>query len=178
MRSAKLATGSSSTGPPSRTANRAPARGRVRRPRPRRRLCARPLRRPIVALGTANPVGWASRGAASGNERSSPSWAAYSYGLRRVGTKGRAAAPKARLLSASADNLQKLLQHQPKQVARVASARCLGQLALYPQLCSPWLPDSTQFRVRLLAEPIPHRRAATATVDCELLGRAEAPTGP
>ncbi|WP_324680460.1 IS1182 family transposase [Hymenobacter sp. GOD-10R] len=40
----------------------------------------------------------------------------HHYGLRRVGTKGRAAAHKAMLLSAVAYNLKKLLKHQPKQV--------------------------------------------------------------
>lgn len=47
------------------------------------------------------------------------------YGLRRVGTKGRAAAHKAMLLSAIAYNLKKLLKHQPKQTASMA-------IALYP----------------------------------------------
>jgi len=37
----------------------------------------------------------------------------YQYGLRRVGTKGRAAAHKTMLLSAIAYNLKKLLWHQP-----------------------------------------------------------------
>jgi len=50
----------------------------------------------------------------------------HHYGLRRVGTKGQAAAHKAMLLSAIAYNLKKLLKHQPKQTARMA-------LALYPQ---------------------------------------------
>ena len=38
------------------------------------------------------------------------------YSLRRVGTKGKAAAHKSMLLSAIAYNLKKLLQHQPKRV--------------------------------------------------------------
>ncbi|WP_220235747.1 IS1182 family transposase [Hymenobacter ginsengisoli] len=46
----------------------------------------------------------------------------YQYGLRRVGTKGRAAAHKTMLLSAIAYNLKKLLRHQPTQPARVAVA--------------------------------------------------------
>ena len=44
------------------------------------------------------------------------------YGLRRVGTKGRAAAHKTMLLSAIAYNLKKLLKHQPKQLVRLALA--------------------------------------------------------
>ncbi|GAA4509537.1 hypothetical protein GCM10023172_43170 [Hymenobacter ginsengisoli] len=61
----------------------------------------------------------------------------YQYGLRRVGTKGRAAAHKTMLLSAIAYNLKKLLRHQPKQTASVAIAlwpprqgRCYAYLAL------------------------------------------------
>ena len=49
----------------------------------------------------------------------------HHHGLRRVGTKGRAAAYKAMLLSAIAYNLKKLLKHQPKQTASMA-------IALYP----------------------------------------------
>ncbi|MGI4967951.1 MAG: transposase [Janthinobacterium lividum] len=44
------------------------------------------------------------------------------YGLRRVGTKGRAAAHKAMLLSAIAYNLKKLLKHQPKRAVSLALA--------------------------------------------------------
>jgi transposase len=44
------------------------------------------------------------------------------YGLRRIGTKGRAAVHKAMLLSAIAYNLQKLLKHQPKRVVSLALA--------------------------------------------------------
>ena len=51
----------------------------------------------------------------------------HHYGLRRVGTKGRAAAHKAMLLSAIAYNLKKLLKHQPKRVVSLA-------LALQPEL--------------------------------------------
>ncbi|RYF46667.1 MAG: IS1182 family transposase, partial [Cytophagaceae bacterium] len=39
----------------------------------------------------------------------------HHYGLRRVGTKGRAAAHKAMLRSAIAYNLKKLLNYQSKQ---------------------------------------------------------------
>jgi transposase len=46
----------------------------------------------------------------------------HHYGLRRVGTKGQAAAHKAMLLSAIAYNLKKLLKHQPTQAASVALA--------------------------------------------------------
>jgi transposase len=49
------------------------------------------------------------------------------YGLRRVSTKGRAAAHKTMLLSAIAYNLKKLLKHQPKRVVSLA-------LALRPDL--------------------------------------------
>ncbi|MBW3131219.1 transposase, partial [Hymenobacter profundi] len=42
------------------------------------------------------------------------------YGLRRVGTKGRAAAHKTMLLSAIAYNLKKLLKHLPKRVVSLA----------------------------------------------------------
>jgi transposase len=45
------------------------------------------------------------------------------YGLRRVGTKGKAAAHKAMLLSALAYNLKKLLQHRPNRVVSLALAR-------------------------------------------------------
>ena len=48
----------------------------------------------------------------------------HHYGLRRVGTKGRAAAYKAMMLSAIAYNLKKLLKHQPKQAASMAIALC------------------------------------------------------
>lgn len=51
----------------------------------------------------------------------------HHYGLRRVGTKGRAAAHKAMLLSATSYNLKKLLKHQPKQVVSLV-------LALQPEL--------------------------------------------
>jgi transposase len=44
------------------------------------------------------------------------------YGLRRVGTKGRAAAHKTMLLSAIAYNLKKLLRQQPKRVVSLALA--------------------------------------------------------
>ena len=45
------------------------------------------------------------------------------YGLRRVGTKGKAAAHKTMLLSAIAYNLKKLLKHQPKRVVSLALAQ-------------------------------------------------------
>jgi hypothetical protein len=44
------------------------------------------------------------------------------YGLRKVNTKGQAAAQKTMLLAAIAYNLKKLLKHQPKRVIRVALA--------------------------------------------------------
>jgi hypothetical protein len=54
----------------------------------------------------------------------------YQYGLRRVGTKGRAAAHKTMLLSAIAYNLKKLLRHQPNQSAS-------GAIALWPPRQGP-----------------------------------------
>jgi transposase len=50
----------------------------------------------------------------------------HHYGLRRVNTKGQAAAHKAMLLSAVAYNLKKLLRHQPKRTVSVALAAQLG----------------------------------------------------
>jgi hypothetical protein len=46
----------------------------------------------------------------------------HHYGLRRVNTKGQAAAQKAMLLSAVAYNLKKLLKYQPKRVRRMSLA--------------------------------------------------------
>jgi hypothetical protein len=46
----------------------------------------------------------------------------HHYGLRRVNTKGHAAAHKAMLLSAVAYNLKKLLKYRPKRVVSVALA--------------------------------------------------------
>jgi hypothetical protein len=56
------------------------------------------------------------------------------YGLRRINTKGQAAAQKTMLLTAIAYNLKKLLKHQPKRVVSVALAYQLGpyQLAQKP----------------------------------------------
>ena len=51
----------------------------------------------------------------------------HHYGLRRVNTKGQAAAHKTMLLSAIAYNLKKLLQHRPKHVVSVALACQLGR---------------------------------------------------
>jgi transposase len=45
------------------------------------------------------------------------------YGLRRVGTKGKAAAHKATLLSAIAYNLKKLLKYRPKRMGSLALAQ-------------------------------------------------------
>ena len=59
----------------------------------------------------------------------------HHYGLRRVNTKGQAAAQKAMVLSAIAYNLKKLLQYQLKRVRRVALA-CQADLHRQPQgLC-------------------------------------------
>jgi hypothetical protein len=68
------------------------------------------------------------------------------YGLRRVGTKGRAAAHKTMLLSALAYNLKKLLKHSPKRVMSLA-------LALQPaplRWANRRLPDGQQAITRLL----------------------------
>jgi transposase len=51
----------------------------------------------------------------------------HHYGLRRVNTKGQAAAHKAMLLSAVAYNLKKLLKYQPKRVRTMALACQPGQ---------------------------------------------------
>jgi len=91
----------------------------------------------------------------------------HHYGLRRVGTKGRAAAHKAMLLSAIAYNLKKLLKHQPKQTIRVA-------VALYPpprgRRCTPHsstrLTSFKLWRVQLLAKPTSILSSATATTVC------------
>jgi hypothetical protein len=61
------------------------------------------------------------------------------YGLRRVGTKGRAAAHKTMLLSAIAYNLKKLLQHQPERVVSLALALRPGSLRLLERSFAPYL---------------------------------------
>jgi hypothetical protein len=86
------------------------------------------------------------------------------YGLRRVGTKGRAAAHKAMLLSAIAYNLKKLLKHQPKQVARVAIALYPTQQWSYSSLFRAWLTNSKSLQVSFLTECLPIWSSATATV--------------
>jgi hypothetical protein len=50
----------------------------------------------------------------------------HHYGLRRVNTKGQAAAHKIMLIGAIAYNLKKLLRHQPRRVVSVALACQLG----------------------------------------------------
>jgi hypothetical protein len=87
----------------------------------------------------------------------------HHYGLRRVGTKGQAAAHKAMLLSAIAYNLKKLLKQQPKQLPSVAVALCSGQPRRGYHLLSTWLPDFEHLQVRFLAARIPDRSSATAT---------------
>jgi len=87
----------------------------------------------------------------------------HHYGLRRVGTKGRAAAHKAMLLSAIAYNLKKLLKHQPKQVARMAIALYPAQQGSYSSLFSAWLPNSKSRQVNSLTECLPIQSSATAT---------------
>jgi transposase len=88
----------------------------------------------------------------------------HHYGLRRVGTKGQAAAHKAMLLSAIAYNLKKLLKHQPKQVARVAIGLYPAQQGSYSSLFSAWLTNSTSLQVSSLLEYLPSWSSATATV--------------
>lgn len=90
----------------------------------------------------------------------------HHYGLRRVGTKGRAAAHKAMLLSTIAYNLKKLLKHQPKQVARVAIVLYPAQQGYYSSLFSAWLTKSKSLRVNSLTEYLPMRSSATATTGC------------
>ncbi|OGX82084.1 hypothetical protein BEN49_02710 [Hymenobacter coccineus] len=63
----------------------------------------------------------------------------YHYGLRRVATKGRAAAHKIMLLSALAYNLKKLLRHQPKQVVSLALALRPERQGPTSRLLSSWL---------------------------------------
>jgi transposase len=87
----------------------------------------------------------------------------HHYGLRRVGTKGQAAAHKTMLISAIAYNLKKLLKQQPKQMPNVAVARYSGQPRRGHHLFSTGLPDSEHLQVRFLAARIPDRSSATAT---------------
>jgi transposase len=88
----------------------------------------------------------------------------HHYGLRRVGTKGRAAAHKAMLLSAIAYNLKKLLKHQSKQTASVAIALYPAQQGSYSALFSAWFTNSTSLQVNSLTECLPSWSSATATV--------------
>ena len=64
------------------------------------------------------------------------------YGLLRVGTKARAVAHKAMIISDIAYNIKKLLKHQPMQTARVAIALYPTRVRLYSQLCSTYLTDT------------------------------------
>jgi transposase len=61
------------------------------------------------------------------------------YGLRRVNTRGQAAAHKTMLLSAIAYNLKKLLKQQPKQVVSLALALQPASLRLVNRLFEPCL---------------------------------------
>ena len=76
----------------------------------------------------------------------------HHYGLRRVGTKGRAAAHKAMLLSAIAYNLKKLLNYQSKPTASVAIALYPVQQESYSSLFSAWLTTSNSHQVNSLTE--------------------------
>jgi transposase len=87
----------------------------------------------------------------------------HHYGLRRVGTKGQAAAHKAMLLSAIAYNLKKLLKYQSKQTASVAMALYPAQQEAYSLLFSAWLTTSKSFQVSSLPECLPGWSSATAT---------------
>lgn len=69
----------------------------------------------------------------------------HHYGLRRVNTKGQAAAHKTMLLAAIAYNLKKLLRHRPKRAASLALALLPDQHQVayrpfYKQIAS-WLPQ-------------------------------------
>ncbi|MGI4742707.1 MAG: transposase [Janthinobacterium lividum] len=92
----------------------------------------------------------------------------HHYGLRRVGTKGQAAAHKAMLLSAIAYNLKKLLKYQSKQTASVAMALYPAQQGAYSSLFSAWLTTSKSFQVNYLPECLPGWSSATATTLCNL----------
>ena len=87
----------------------------------------------------------------------------HHYGLRRVGTKGRAAAHKAMLLSAIAYNLKKLLKHQPKQTASVAIALWPAQPGACRRLFSAWLTNSNHLQVSSITGHLPVWSSATAT---------------
>jgi hypothetical protein len=87
----------------------------------------------------------------------------HHYGLRRVGTKGQAAAHKAMLLSAIAFNLKKLLKHQSKQLASVAIALYPAQQGSYSSLFNAWLTNSKSLQVNSLPECLPSWSSATAT---------------
>jgi transposase len=87
----------------------------------------------------------------------------HHYGLRRVGTKGQAAAHKAMLLSAIAYNLKKLLKYQSKQTASVAMALYPAQQGSYSSLFSAWLTNSKPLQVSSLPECLPSWSSATAT---------------
>lgn len=67
------------------------------------------------------------------------------YGLRRVGTEGRAAAHKTMLLSAIAYNLKKLLKHQPKRVVSLALALQTASLRLVNCLFKPYEPCLSEY---------------------------------
>ena len=88
----------------------------------------------------------------------------HHYGLRRVGTKGRAAAHKAMLLSAIAYNLKKLLKHQPKQAASVAIALYPAQLGRCSHLFSTWLTGTKLLRASLLTKCASSLSSASATI--------------
>jgi transposase len=63
----------------------------------------------------------------------------HQYGLRRVGTRGRASAHKTMLLAAMAYNLKKLLKHQPKQLLGLAIALPKPPSPPYRPLVCQWI---------------------------------------
>lgn len=87
----------------------------------------------------------------------------HHYGLRRVGTKGQAAAHKAMLLSAIAYNLKKLLKYQPTQAARVALALSPPIQGLRKAHFSTRLSSPALLRVCFLTKHIPSLSSATPT---------------
>lgn len=88
----------------------------------------------------------------------------HHYGLRRVGTKGRAFAHKTMLISAIAYNSKKLLKHQPKQAASIAIALCPAPQGPLVIFFGFWLAGPKSFRASFLAKRISSQNSATATV--------------
>ena len=81
------------------------------------------------------------------------------YGLRRVGTKGRAAAHKTMLLTALAYNLKKLLNYQPKQQ--------LGPALALPVPPAP--PRGPIYQLRIQRNALRQRRGTALSEQAGLL---------